>query len=401
MLHIGLTGGIAAGKSAAAGVLEELGAARIDADVIAREVVAPATPGLRAVVQEFGEQVLDADGALDRAALGRLVFTDDDARAQLNAIVHPLVGRRTVDLVAALPGDAIVVHDVPLIVENNLASQYHLVLVAGASAQVRLDRLVEGRGMSEVDAWARIRAQASDAERRRVADVWLDTESPQGQTRTAIETLWEHRLVPYARNIAASRVAARVGPARLLEPPPPPRTWSVQAEQILARLRRAGGETVRSADHIGSTAVPGLIAKDVLDLQLGVDSLTAADQIADALRAAGFPVRTDIDSDTPNPGEPDPARWAKRYHGNADPGRAVNLHIREVDGPGWHYALAFRDWLRAEASVRAEYAEVKQRIAGATASTGEYAQAKETWFTKAWPRLQAWVEQTEWTAPTH
>ncbi|MBZ2194686.1 dephospho-CoA kinase [Occultella gossypii] len=399
MLHIGLTGGIAAGKSTIAAVLTDLGAHLIDADVIAREVVEPGTPGLYAVAGAFGDDILTADGTLDRPALGRVIFGDDAARARLNAIVHPLVGEATKARVRALPSDAIVVHDVPLIVENGLAANYHLVLVVGASEDVRLNRLVTDRGMTPEDARARIAAQADDGARRRVADVWIDNERRPDEVRTAVGQLWRRRIAPYARNLEAGAVAARSGPALLFEPPEPPRTWVAQADQILARLRRAGGERIRSAEHIGSTAVPGLAAKDVLDLQLGVDTLADADRIAEALGRAGFPVRAGEWADTPKPNEPDPRRWDKRLHGNADPGRAVNLHVRVVGGPAWTYALAFRDWLRADDAAREEYAALKRRTAAGTADTRAYAAAKEPWFTQVWPRLQEWVAAERWQPP--
>ncbi|WP_163542316.1 dephospho-CoA kinase [Occultella kanbiaonis] len=400
MLHLGLTGGIAAGKSTIAAVLTDLGGHLIDADAIAREVLEPGAPGLRAVVEAFGDGVLTADGTLDRPALGRVIFGDDAARARLNAIVHPLVGAGTKARVQGLPPDAIVVHDVPLIVENGLGADYHLVLVVGASEDARLDRLIADRGMTPEDARARIAAQADDQARRRLADEWIDNERDPGEVRAAVEQLWQRRIAPYARNLAAGAVAARSGPAVLLEPPEPPRTWAVQADQILARLRRAGGERIRSAEHIGSTAVPGLVAKDVLDLQLGVDTLADADLIADRLGRAGFPVRAGQWVDTPKPNEPDPRRWEKRLHGNADPGRAVNLHVRVVGGPGWTYALAFRDWLRADDAAREEYAAMKRRTASGTVDTGAYTAAKEPWFTQVWPQLQVWVDVERWRPPT-
>lgn len=399
MLNIGVTGGIGAGKSTVARVLTALGAHLVDADVLAREVVEVGTEGLAQVAAEFGSAVLDSRGALDRTALGRVVFADPDARASLEGIIHPLVARRTAEILAQTPPGQIVVHDVPLIVENDLADRYHLVLVAGAGEQVRLKRLTSGRGLSTDDAWARIRAQADDDARRRAADVWLDTEQPRQAVRAEVEHLWQERLVPYAANIAEHRKAPRSGPAQLTNPPGTPRTWAVQAEQIMARIRRSAGDRIRTADHIGSTSVPGLIAKDVLDVQLGVQSLQDADEIADALRQAGFPRSRGIDRDTPKPDEPDPARWTKGYYASADPGRPVNLHVREVGGPGWRYALAFRDWLRADADVCEEYARVKKHIAAATSSTGEYAEAKEPWFTETWPRLQEWIEHTGWHPP--
>ncbi|HLS26515.1 MAG TPA: dephospho-CoA kinase [Beutenbergiaceae bacterium] len=397
MLNIGLTGGIAAGKSTIAAVFEDLGAHLIDADVLAREVVEPGTEGLAQVVAAFGEHLLTDEGALDRPALGRVVFADDAARARLGSIVHPLVARRTAELMAQVPQGQIVVHDVPLIVENRLADRYHLVIVAGADEAVRAERLVRTRGMSEEDAWARIRAQADDDARQTVADVWLDTHAPKAQVRSAVEELWRSRLVPFAQNIAANQPAARDPDWRgLAQPPEPPRTWPQQAECLLARIRWHVREGIRTANHIGSTAVPGLPAKDVIDLQLGVEDLDAAVDLDESLRAAGYILRPDIDRDVPRPHEPDPSSWRKRLYTNADPGRPVNLHVRQEGSPGWRFALAFRDWLIADAHARDDYARVKQVLAGATARAEDYARAKEPWFTEADGRLQAWVEQTGW-----
>ncbi|MGC0250618.1 dephospho-CoA kinase [Pseudactinotalea sp. Z1748] len=409
MLNIGLTGGIAAGKSTVAAVLTALGARLIDADVLAREVVEVGTDGLAQVVRAFGPEVLQPDGSLDRPALGRIVFNDEEARARLGAVVHPLVTDRTRALLSRMPPGQIVVHDVPLIVENDLADRYHLVLVAGAGEIERHRRLVTGRGLSEADAWSRIRAQTDDQRRRAVADVWLETERPKAQVRGEIEDLWHTRLAPFAHNIAQNRRAERgPGPAMLMEPPGGTgavtgagptgldRPWAVQAEHLLARIRHAVGEQVETADHIGSTAVPGLVAKDVIDLQLGVVDLDAAVDLDEPLRTAGFIRHTAIEGDVPKPHAPEPAQWRKRLYTNADPGRPVNLHVRHVGGPGWRYALAFRDWLRADGEARAEYADLKRRTVAGTATTGEYAEAKEPWFTAAWPRLQSWIGKTGW-----
>ena len=432
MLNVGLTGGIAAGKSTIATVLTDLGASLIDADALAREVVEVGTEGLAQVVESFGPEVLRPDGSLDRPALGRIVFNDDDARARLGAVVHPLVTERTRELLAQASPGQIVVHDVPLIVENDLADRYHLVVVAGAGEAERHRRLVDSRGLSEADAWSRIRAQAVDTQRRAVADVWIDTERPREHVRAEVEDLWHTRLVPFAENMAQNRRAERrPGPAVLVDPPSTAghptavkqessdeakaptsdidprlgdtdrtagdRPWHVQAGHLLARIQRAVHDQVESADHIGSTAVPRLPAKDVIDLQLGVPDLAVAGELDEPLRAAGFILCAQYDHDTPKPNEPDPARWRKRYYSNADPGRAVNLHVREVASPGWCYALAFRDWLRADEAARAEYADLKQGIAAVTTTTGEYSRTKEPWFTTAWPRLQAWIEQADWS----
>jgi len=198
VLRIGLTGGIGAGKSTVARELERLGAVVIDADALAREVVAAGTPGLRAVAAEFGDGVLTPDGALDRAALGRVVFADPEARARLEAITHPLIAAETARRLARLPHDAVVVHDVPLIVEKRLAGEYDLVVVVGAEEEVRLARLVRDREMPREDALARIRAQATDEERRAVADVWLDNSGTPEELLDQVRALWHERLLPAA-----------------------------------------------------------------------------------------------------------------------------------------------------------------------------------------------------------
>jgi len=194
VLRIGLTGGIGAGKSTVARELERLGAVVIDADVLAREVVAPGSAGLAEVVAEFGEGVLRDDGALDRPALGRIVFADPAARARLEAVTHPLIAAETARRLAELPEGSVVVHDVPLIVENRLAGNYDLVVVVGADEQVRLDRLVRDRGMAREDALARIRAQATDAERRAVADVWLDNSGTEEELLARVRRFWTERV---------------------------------------------------------------------------------------------------------------------------------------------------------------------------------------------------------------
>ncbi|MEU3002812.1 dephospho-CoA kinase [Streptomyces sp. NPDC007020] len=191
MLKVGLTGGIGAGKSEVSRLLVSYGAVLIDSDLISREVVEPGTPGLAAVVEEFGPAVLTADGALDRPALGALVFADDGRRAALNAIVHPLVGARAAELERAAPEDAVVVHDVPLLTENNLAPLYDLVVVVDASAETRLDRLVTLRGMTEADARARMAAQATREERRAVADLIVDNDGPREALDARVREVWD------------------------------------------------------------------------------------------------------------------------------------------------------------------------------------------------------------------
>lgn len=191
MLNVGLTGGIAAGKSAVARQLAELGAVLIDADAIARAVVEPGTPGLAAVVAAFGPGILTADGALDRPALGALVFADDAAREKLNSIVHPLVRAESARLRAAAPAGAVVVQDIPLLVETGQGAHFDAVLVVAAPREERLRRMIEDRGMSREDALARIAAQASDAERAAVADILIENSGTLDQLREKVTEIWE------------------------------------------------------------------------------------------------------------------------------------------------------------------------------------------------------------------
>jgi len=195
MLKVGLTGGIGAGKSEVSRLLASYGALVVDSDLIAREVVAPGTPGLAAVAAEFGPGVLLPDGSLDRPGLGGIVFADPDRLAALNAIVHPLVRQRSAELEAAAgPGD-VVVHDVPLLAENGLAGLYDLVVVVDAADETRLDRLVRLRGMDPDQARARLAAQATRADRLAVADVVLDNEGPLERLEPQVRSLWQQLLV--------------------------------------------------------------------------------------------------------------------------------------------------------------------------------------------------------------
>ena len=191
MLKVGLTGGIGAGKSEVSRLLVEHGAVLIDADRIAREVVAPGTPGLAAVVEAFGADVLTEDGSLDRPKLGSIVFADPDRLAVLNSIVHPLVGARSRELEEAAAEDAVVVHDVPLLTENALAPLYDVVVVVDAGPETQLDRLVRLRGMTEEDARARMAAQATREERREIADIVIDNDVPLDELRRRVKDVWD------------------------------------------------------------------------------------------------------------------------------------------------------------------------------------------------------------------
>ncbi|MFF1528969.1 dephospho-CoA kinase [Cellulomonas sp. NPDC058312] len=194
MQRIGLTGGIAAGKSVAAQRLAERGAVLIDYDVLSREAVAPGSAGLAEVVEAFGPEVLTADGVLDRPRLGAVVFADPSARERLNSIVHPVVRRlaaeREAAAAAADPG-AVVVHDIPLLVETGRADAFHVVVVVDAPALLRVERLVRTRGLDRAEAERRIAAQASDADRLAAADVVLDGSGDPEGLRAEVDALWD------------------------------------------------------------------------------------------------------------------------------------------------------------------------------------------------------------------
>ncbi len=192
-MRIGLTGGIGSGKSTAAARFAELGAVVIDSDLIAREVLAPGTPGLARVVQRFGEGVLAADRSLDRPRLGTIVFADPAALADLNAIVHPLVRHRSDELATSAREGAVLVHDVPLLVENGMAAGFDAVVVVEAPLELRLERL-SGRGMTPDVARSRIAAQATDEQRREVATMVLDNSGSVAQLRARVDAVWPRLL---------------------------------------------------------------------------------------------------------------------------------------------------------------------------------------------------------------
>jgi len=190
VLRVGLTGGIGAGKSEVSRRLAAQGAIVIDADLIARAVVAPGTEGLADVVAAFGPGVLGPDGSLDRDRLGDLVFADSQQLARLNAIVHPRVGARMRELEEAAGPGSVVVHDVPLIAENGLADAYDLVVVVDVPARIQLDRLVRLRGMNREQAQARMAAQASREQRLAIAGIVVDNSGSLGELDRQVGELW-------------------------------------------------------------------------------------------------------------------------------------------------------------------------------------------------------------------
>ena len=190
MLRVGLTGGIGSGKSTVGALLAEHGALVIDSDALAREVVAAGSTGLAAVVDAFGPEVLTATGELDRAAMGRRVFADPAARARLEAVIHPLVRRRAAEIEATAPTDAVVVHDIPLLVETGQAGNFDVVVVVDAPVEIQLDRLARERGMTAEEARSRIGAQASREERLAVADHVVANDATLAQLSRAVDRLW-------------------------------------------------------------------------------------------------------------------------------------------------------------------------------------------------------------------
>lgn len=387
MLRIGLTGGIGAGKSTVAATFADCGAVIVDGDVISRAVVEPGTEGLAALVDEFGQDILLPDGALNRPALAARAFVDEQQRAKLNAIVHPLVARRRAEIVAAVAagpdGDAVVVEDIPLLVESRMAPLFPLVVVVHADSEVRRRRLVEHRGMAEADASARIAAQAADDQRREVADVWLDNHGTEGELVERARDLWFGRIQPFSRNLAAGNPAA--DPQVLVAADP---AWPAQAARIVARLNAACGHRAVRIDHIGSTAVAGLDARDVIDVQVSVTDLGVADELDEPLRNAGYPRVGSVIADPRYDGRP--GLSPKRFHASADPGRPTHVHIRVDADPNQRFALLFVDWLNANPGVRADYQRVKL--------TGD-GRAVGRWFAEAHRRAQAWADSTGWTGP--
>lgn len=190
-MRVGLTGGVASGKSTVSAMLAELGAVIIDADVLAREVVEPGTDGLAEVVEAFGAGVLTADGQLDRAAVGARVFADGEARRTLEAIIHPRVRRRGRELEEAAPVDAIVVHDIPLLAETGQPGQFDAVLVVDVPTEVQVERMVHDRGMTVADAEARIAAQATREQRLAIATHVIDNTGTVEDLRRQVTEVFE------------------------------------------------------------------------------------------------------------------------------------------------------------------------------------------------------------------
>ncbi|WP_449372872.1 dephospho-CoA kinase [Arthrobacter psychrolactophilus] len=276
MLSLGLTGGIAAGKSLLANRFRELGAVVIDADQLARDVVALGTPGLAAIVERFGPEILLADGTLNRPALGALVFADGEARQTLNAIVHPRVRAAAAELKRGADPDAIVVQDIPLLVESGQGANFHLVVVVQAPLETRVSRMVSHRGMSRDEALSRISAQASDAERAAVADVLIINDGVAEQAMAELDALWHERLLPFAVNLKAQQAATQHGELSL------PGEGSEAAGE---RLARRLGKVVEPFDVTLSQIVGGAAP---LEYQLNLKNGRDRAAIMQALGTAGW-----------------------------------------------------------------------------------------------------------------
>jgi dephospho-CoA kinase len=197
MYLVGLTGGIASGKSYVASLLAEHGADTIDADDVAREVVTPGSKGLELVVETFGNSVLLPSGELDRQKLGEIVFSDPERRLQLESILHPLIKQRTTELIET-KGAEIVVYSVPLLVEANVEYPFEAIITVEAGPENQIERLVRSRGLSEEEARNRVAAQTSAAKRKQRADYVIDSSDSKEQTKRQLDAIWE-QLIAAAR----------------------------------------------------------------------------------------------------------------------------------------------------------------------------------------------------------
>ena len=321
VLILGLTGGIGAGKSTVSAELARLGAEVIDADKIAREVVAPGTPGLDMLAAEFGEEIIDADGALDRAALAERAFASQERTAALNSITHPLIGERTVERFAQAPQDAIVVHDVPLLIEGGMEPGYHLVLVVDTPEELRLQRLVELRGLTEADARGRIAKQATDEQRHASADILFDNSGSESALLEQVRKVWDQRLVVMANNLEHRHP---VFPSDTVVDVRP--EWADEARREIARIRHRVGDLCESISHVGPTAQEQP-AVDLIEIELRPNSVDVVETLRARLQDAGYI------ADDAGEGK---LRWV-------DPERPVALRIPSTDQTDMTVAAACAD----------------------------------------------------------
>lgn len=330
MLRIGLTGGIGAGKSTVAGLLADRGAEIIDADAIAREVVAPGEPLLDVLAEAFGDDIIAADGGLDRAALAAVAFADPESTSRLGALMHPVIRDRTAERFAASTAE-VVVHDVPLLVENHMEVGYHLSLLVDVPAEVRLERLVATRGMDRTDAETRIARQADDAQRRAACDVIVANTGTVDATAVLVDRLWTDRLAPFAANLAAARPARREAEATRAEAGDAGSHLGGRrdgdVERLIAKLRHGTGEEFPITSVDGSPTGP-------IRLEISVPDASTAETLSPRLSALGFPPVAEGAAATGPDGGPESTAdvgadtGAISRHANADPGLPVDLEVR-------------------------------------------------------------------------
>jgi dephospho-CoA kinase len=270
--------------------------------------------------------------------------------------------------------------------------------------------------MGEDEAYARIRAQASAERRRAAADVLLPNEGTLAELADAVDALWRGRLVPFEANLRTGRPAPEADSPVLAEPDP---EWTWQARRLIARLHAAVGDRMIRADHVGSTAVPGLLARDVLDLQVVVADDDAGAAVVRGARAAGFVPAVPPAADgfagriprhaappgahaaqageCPAPPGEDAAPAGARVALTADPGRPARIRVRTAADPSWRHAVLLRDWLRAEPAERATYAAVKRDLAARPGTrTDAYDGGKRRWRGAALAHAEAWAEASDW-----
>lgn len=301
--------------------LARLGAEVIDADKIAREVVAPGTPGLDMLAAEFGEGIIGENGELDRAALAERAFASQERTAALNSITHPLIGERTVERFAQAPSDAVVVHDVPLLIEGGMEPGYHLVLVVDTPEEIRVKRLVELRGLPEADARSRISAQATDEQRRASADVLFDNSGSEEALIDQVRTVWDQRLVIMANNLEHHHPVRPRDEVVDYRP-----EWAHEARREIARLRHRIGDLSETIAHVGPTA-QGSAAIDLVDIDIVPTSTEAIEAIRSRLEDVGYIADDDGAASL---------RWV-------DPGRPVAVHIPSRETAGHAAAAACSD----------------------------------------------------------
>ena len=254
--------------------------------------------------------------------------------------------------------------------------------------RVALDDQPRGPQPRALDAGFRVRR--ADEQRRPAADVWLDNSGCREDTLAAVERLWAQRLVPFENNLRDGRRAPRSAVPVLA---PPDDSWPQQAQRVITRVEQVAAGRALRIDHIGSTAVPGLDAKDILDVQVVVADLATAERLAADLSAAGLVKLAGRWWDNARDG----STRDKAYATNADPARDVNCHIRPVDSPFWRETLLLRDWLRAHPAGVREYAELKYRLAVRRwDSIDAYATAKTPFLRSALDRAEQWALRSGW-----